>query len=237
MGGQATLAAGQDMTVIAVAGGEVKVIRARAAEVQSEGAVLELLGDGDSSGPIKDRMRVTLNYVIGGEGFRVRARTSAVDGNRVSVSFDEAPTRGEQRDFIRADVELPVFIDRLAADDLSQARDAQDRNHIPTESGQWKNMEIDLSGGGVSLITDLRLKKSDYLDFRVKLPSHDGDVPVLLIGEIVRARPGAKGCDVAVRFVDTDDDTQDLLFDYVSHQYHAQIFAKSMGLPLKDSQS
>ena len=128
-------------------------------------------------------------------------------------------------------------MDRLSAGDLLQARDAQDRNHIPSDSGQWQKMKIDLSGGGVSLLTDIRLKKSDYLDFRVKLPSHDGDVPVLLIGQIVRARPGAKGFDVAVRFVGTDDDTQDLLFDYVSHQYHAQIFAKSMGLTVKDSQS
>lgn len=224
--------AGQTLQLIAVQGGHIHIAQATVENASSE-SVAVTLADPAMATHIDAATRVTLNYLEGDSTWRLKASPLSVDDSgAISLQPQGNPARGEQRDFIRAEVELHHFLGALSGDDLDSAERSQEQTHLPLDSEAWRKGLVDLSGNGARFRSPGNWKRGNLVDFRVRLPIGDGEEVLSALGRIVRVGGRGGDDDVAVHFERIDDETQDRLFEYVSGQYHAQIhiaLAKAMG--------
>ena len=218
----ADLRPGQLVTAISVRDGEVHVLRGHVVRADADVVTLQLDDAAVADTTLRTGARLTLNYLVEAHGWRVRARVDAVrPGGAVDVGLLERPTRGENRDFIRAELTLPTFVERLGTTDLPEAQGLQLRHRTAPPDPGWTERTIDLSAGGVRFLWDRLARKGDLLDVRFVLPG--GEEPVEVIGRVVRVRARDAGQEIALRFEGVDERVQDALFEAVSSIYHAEI--------------
>ncbi len=109
---------GQTLQLIAVQGGHIHIAQATVTDATPESLGLTL-ADPAMATHIDAATRVTLNYLDGDSTWRLKASPTEVnDSGSIVLAPQGAPARGEQRDFIRAEVEIPHFLGALSASDI-----------------------------------------------------------------------------------------------------------------------
>jgi hypothetical protein len=223
---------GQSVQVIAVQGGHIHIAQATVATSAAD-AIAITLQDEEMGSHIDAATRVTLNYLQGDCTWRLKASPlSEMKGGAVALQPLGEPARGEQRDFIRADVEVHHFLGALSGTDLDTARKSQEQTSLSLDNAAWRLGMVDLSGNGARFPWAGSWKRGDLVDFRVRLPVGDTEEILAILARIIRVGGRGGPEDVILNFEEIDDFTQDQLFEYVSGQYHAQIhiaLAKAMG--------
>ena len=215
--------AGQSVQVIAVQGGHIHIALATVTTSAPDAIALTLQDEAMGS-HIDAATRVTLNYLQGDCTWRLKASPlSEMEDGAVALQPLGAPARGEQRDFIRADVEVHHFLGALSGSDLESARKSQEQTSLALDSTAWRSGVIDLSGNGARFPWKGAWKRGDLVDFRIRLPIGDTEEVLTILARIIRVGGRGGPEDVILNFEEIDDFTQDQLFEYVSGQYHAQI--------------
>ncbi len=218
---------GQTVTLVCVRGAQVSVSTAR---VTRAGDTPPVVCVGDPAGRVEDGARVVLHYLRGENAWRARGKATR-EGDVACIELVAPPAPTEHRDFIRATLELPVAMRRIGRPrDLAEARAEQERWDVePGDASAWTERSVDLSAGGARFETTELLRKHDIVDVRFLLPTepeadHHEPRLVALLGEALRVRQRPDGTrEVALRFLEVDETTQDLLFDAVASRYFAAV--------------
>lgn len=219
--------AGQDLTCIAVYGGEVHLLPAHAETVTPEGVLLALDLAPAETPALAVGAPVTLIYAGAEAILRLKGRISAAPvAGQVEIETAGAPTAGERRDFIRADTEVPLFVDVLQARTTEDAAKEQEAHPVATGDTAWRTQTVDLSGNGAAFPWDRLVSKGDLLDVRLRIPSRRDDGVIATIGRVVRIKPDGDGFHVAVHFEHIDDLDQDRLFSHVASRYYAVVYKR-----------
>lgn len=219
--------AGQELTCIAVYAGNVHLLPARAETVSPEGVLLTLDVPQEETPDLPVGAPVTLIYAGTEAILRIKGRVSASPREgQLEVESIGAPTAGERRDFIRADAELPIFVDTLRATSLEDAADEQAAHTVAAEDAAWKSQMVDVSGNGAAFHWTRPATKGDLLDVRLRIPSRRDDGIIAAVGRVVRARGEAGDFQLAVHFEHIDDLDQDRLFSFVASRYYALIYKR-----------
>ncbi|HZK42813.1 MAG TPA: flagellar brake domain-containing protein [Syntrophomonadaceae bacterium] len=81
---------------------------------------------------------------------------------------------------------------------------------------EHKGTTLDVSGGGVLLITKTELEKGQILDFRLDIPEND---PIYCKAEVIRvldiAKTSFEDSKVAIKFLDIHEAKRDQIFKYI----------------------
>lgn len=77
--------------------------------------------------------------------------------------------------------------------------------------------EVNISGGGMSFISDLSYNKGDILELKVILESPSA-VALYLYGEVVNCQIINNAFRVAVKFINIDEDIRDHIIRFVFHR-------------------
>ena len=218
---------GQPVTLVCVRGAQVHVATARVTRV---GDTPPIVCVGDPANRVEDGARVVVHYLRGENAWRARGKATR-EGDVACIALVAPPAPTEHRDFIRATLELPVAVRRIGRPrDLAEARAEQERWDVsPGDASAWTTRSVDLSAGGARFDTPELLRKHDVIDVRFLLPGEpgaDAQEPrlVTLLGEALRVRQRPDGTrEAAVRFLDVDETTQDLLFDAVAARYFSAV--------------
>ena len=213
---------GQSINLIGVSGGQVHVYHSDGEACNADAVTVSVNSQGEVAG-VRDGAVVTLQYQQGGYQWRGRGIVDGVDGTRITLQWKGSASRGENRDFIRAVVEIPVFAGGLRGKDIDSALREQESNSVAPDSDAWVSREIDLSGNGVKFDWDGTVSKGDIVDFRLNLPFSTGNEMVPLLGRVVRVQSRGDTRSVALHFEGIEESIQDQLFEFVSARYHAQI--------------
>ncbi|MCX7724979.1 MAG: PilZ domain-containing protein [Thermodesulfovibrio sp.] len=85
--------------------------------------------------------------------------------------------------------------------------------------------EVNISGGGMSFISDVPYNKGDILELKVVL---DLPLPVALFlyGEVVKSEKVNNGYRVAVKFINIEEDIRDYIIRFVFHRQRQLIRQK-----------
>ncbi len=212
-------AIGKRVTFIAVRDGQVHVLEATT-ETHGDTSLGLTLSD---AVPLAEGALVSLNYQMDGNQWRAKGIVDHVDGASVSLTLRGAPSRGESRDFIRAQLEMPTIFSKMAARDQASAAGEIDHFFPSSDDAGWTERSVNLSGNGIAFEWDTPLKKGDYVAAALLLQRNSGDEIILAAGKVVRVKPATGFSEVALFFEGLSDENQDTLFDFVSTWYHAQI--------------
>ena len=208
---------GKLVTVIAVDQGEPLVTYGTVLVARPE-HLLDLAIKVDKSG--MTRFKDSLLTVLYGDAdfsLILRGRVSEIVApDRVVMAIPDPPRIGERREFIRADMELGVWLQSLPEKitDDAGARDAVDELSRDPSHYRFRTVEVDLSGSGARFVFPADLKKDGFVAVAFELSSEQAEPMVLLPASTVRARP-AKGTDasqeVALTFCSLTEGESDLL--------------------------
>lgn len=160
---------------------------------------------------------LTLLYGDADYSLILRGRVSeTVSPDRIIVAIPDPPRIGERREFIRADLELGIWLQALPDQvaDESAAREAVDElSRAPTDYA-FRSVEVDLSGSGARFVFPVNLTKNGLAAVAFEFSAEHAEPMVLVPARIVRARP-AKGTDaaqeVALTFCELSEGESDLL--------------------------
>jgi len=210
---------GQRVTFIAVRSGQVHVLES---EVQDRGEGRLSLSIVDPPA-LSDGGLISVNYLLGGHQWRAKGVVESAEGNRVSLVLKGNPSRGESRDFIRAQLDLPLVAHALNGKDLESATSEFSRLSPPSSFESIGAQSVNLSGNGIAYDSSTPVTKGTYVGVYMLLSRNSGDEVFGAVGKVVRSKPGANGVEVALFFEGLSEDDQDRLFEYVSAWYHARI--------------
>lgn len=208
---------GKLVTVIAVDQGEPLVTYGTVLVVRPEHLLALAIKVEPSGLPrFKDSL-VTVLYGDADFSLILRGRVSeTVSPDRIVIAIPDPPRIGERREFIRADIELGVWLQALpdSIADESAARHAVDELSRSPADYRFRPVEVDLSGSGARFVFPANLKKNGFVAMAIELSSEQAEPMVLLPASTVRARP-AKGTDdaqeVALTFCALNEGESDLL--------------------------
>jgi hypothetical protein len=160
---------------------------------------------------------VTVLYGDADYSLILRGRVSEiVNPDRIVISIPDQPRIGERREFIRADLELGVWLQALPEQvtDEADAREAVDELSRDPSDYKFRNVEVDLSGSGARFVFPVNLRKNGMVAVAFELSDEYAEPMVVLPASTVRARP-AKGTDasqeVALTFCELTEEESDLL--------------------------
>jgi hypothetical protein len=218
----------QLITGIAIADGNVSVLTGKILVARPHGLAVEFEHDPEGSSPSRGH-KITLMYPW--EDYILRLRTSVedvVDVNRYLLTPVAEVSKGERREFLRADVSVRLFVDQV--DDPAAAVSS---TYSADETRHWPEQVVDLSGGGIRFTTDVTCKKGDQLLIALAL-EETNDTTLVAAGNVVRAKPtDAPGIlDVALAFPALDESTRDLLVNQVFRRYYQDLGTK-IGHPVE----
>ncbi len=77
--------------------------------------------------------------------------------------------------------------------------------------------EVNISGGGMSFVSDLSYNKGDILELKVVLES-PSTVALYLYGEVVKCQMINNSYSVAVKFINIEEDIRDHIIRFVFHR-------------------
>lgn len=77
--------------------------------------------------------------------------------------------------------------------------------------------EVNISGGGMSFVSDLSYNKGDILELKVVLESPSA-VALYLYGEVVKCQMINNAYRVAVKFINIEEDIRDHIIKFVFHR-------------------
>ncbi len=162
----------------------------------------------------------------------LRGRVSEiVSPDRIVIAIPDSPRIGERREFIRADLELGVWLQALPEriTDQESAREAVDELSRDPADYSFRSVEVDLSGSGARFVFPVNLRKDGLVAVAFELSSDHAEPMVVLPASTVRARP-AKGTDaaqeVALTFCELSEGESDLL-NFVVFQSRALLLGIS----------
>ena len=217
----------QDLTCIVVYAGNVHLLASRVKVVRDDALVLALDIAPEDIPALAPGAPVTLIYPGGDSMLRLKGRVARVpEPGLLDVTTIGSPTAGERREFIRADADMPCFVDALTATSIEAATREQEAHPVAAEDPAWTVRQVDISGNGAAFDWDRLVAKGDLIDLRFKIPSRRAMREVATIGRVVRVKKAASGFSVAVHFETIDDETQNRLFSFVMTRYYAQIYKK-----------
>ena len=210
---------GQRVTFIAVRSGQVHVLDSEV-QSRSEGHVTLAI---ENPPELASGGLVSMNYALGGHQWRAKGIVAEVGPSTVSFQLRGRPSRGESRDFIRAQLDLPFVAHSLNSKDQESAVQEFARMS-PPESFDGIGVEsVNLSGNGIAYESVTPVAKGSYVGVYLLLSRNSGDEVFGAVGKVVRSKPGGAGTEVALYFEGLGEDEQDRLFEYVSAWYHARI--------------
>jgi hypothetical protein len=160
---------------------------------------------------------VTVLYGDADYSLILRGRVSEiVSPDRIVISIPDPPRIGERREFIRADLELGVWLQALPEQitDEAAAREAVDELSRDPSDYNFRTVEVDLSGSGARFVFPVSLRKNGLVAVAFELSAEHAAPMVVLPAATVRARP-AKDTDaaqeVALTFSELTEEESDLL--------------------------
>ena len=160
---------------------------------------------------------VTVLYGDADYSLILRGRvTETVSPDRIVIAIPDPPRIGERREFIRADLELGVWLQALPeqVSDEGAARTAVDELSRAPSDYSFRSVEVDLSGSGARFVFPVNLRKNGLVAVAFELSDDHAEPMVVLPASTVRARP-AKGTDsaqeVALTFCELTEEESDLL--------------------------
>ena len=210
---------GQRVTFIAVRSGQVHVLDSEV-KGRSEGQVT--LGI-ENPPELASGGLVSMNYALGGHQWRAKGIVAETGPSTVSFQMKGQPSRGESRDFIRAQIDLPFVAHTLTSKELESAVQEFSRMS-PPESFEGIGMEsVNLSGNGIAYDSVTPVAKGAFVGVYILLSRNSGDEVFGAVGKVVRSKPKGSGTEVALYFEGLGEEEQDRLFEYVSAWYHARI--------------
>ena len=210
---------GQSITFIAVRAGQVHVVKAEVASVLDSGAEVVLEEELD----LQEGGLVSLNYALEGHQWRAKAVIDSAVGADVRLTLRGNPSRGESRDFIRAQLEMKAEFHSLGEGDLVRASAAFEHHDVPSSPESVRSYDINLSGNGLAYHSNTPSKKGHWVGVHLFLENNRGGEWFSAVGKVVRARTTGERSEIALFFEGLSDGEQDQLFDYVSTWYHAKI--------------
>lgn len=210
---------GQKATFIAVKNGQVNVVETEIVAHEVEGLTVRYEG----SIALESGNLVSLNYGLDGHQWRAKAVVSSHNEGKLSVNLRGNPSRGESRDFIRAQLDIPTAFIPLQSTDLEAAKTEMERHFLTEDDDGWVSRSVNLSGNGLAFTWEESAKKGRYVAALLLLQKSSGNEVFVAAGKVVRCKPTEGGFDVALFFDGLSDEEQDRLFDYVSAWYHAKI--------------
>jgi hypothetical protein len=197
------------VTVLAIRGGEPLVTAAQVIIGKPHLLALSI-----ASPDLLERFReaqVTILYCCGDDSLSLRGRvTGLVPPDRVLVATPNPPRLGERREFIRADLELPVRVEKAPA---SVGSDEALREWVDGLSRDpalfsFSPTTVDLSGSGARFAYRIFLRKGDLVAVSFLLPGGSAIPLFNLPARVVRARPSTTEegtCELALEFKSCDE--------------------------------
>ena len=218
----------QLVTGIAIAEGNVSVLTGKILVARPHSIAIEFEHDPKGFVPMQGN-KITLMYPW--EDYILRLKTSVedvVDSSRYLLTPVAEVSKGERREFLRAEVGVRLFVEQN--DDPDSAVSS---TYSPDETRHWREQVVDLSGGGIRFTTDVTCKKGDQLLVALAL-KETKDTTLVAPGNVVRAKttddPGI--LDVALAFTALDESTRDLLVNQVFRRYYQDLGTK-IGHPVE----
>jgi len=210
---------GQKVTFIEVQAGKVNIHEASVNAIAPGEVSLDLTEDVS----LRDRALVSLNYIFGGHQWRAKAIVQSAASGSVKVTLRGNPSRGESRDFIRAQLDMKTAFAPLQGTSIDEAQAEMDRIGMGLDSPDLQELSVNLSGNGIAFDWDTITQKGRYVAAYLVLSKSSGDELFTAVGKVVRAVKRNAVCEVALHFENLPEEEQDRLFDYVSAWYHAKI--------------
>ena len=162
---------------------------------------------------------VTLLYASGDRVMRLKSTVQEiVSSSRLTLRPAGSPKEGDRRDYRRADVTARLYVKALEGSDVAAARATQMNTDVSEE--QFGSNNINLSGSGVQIESNIEFAPETLLDIRMHLPLPGNDL-VQVLGRVVRSRPTdeAGNFSVAVRFAEIAEADQDRVVYTVFSRY------------------
>ncbi len=208
---------GQQVTLIAVTGGEVHVVTGTVLVVGDQSLAVEVAGGTQPPAPDD---RVTLLYP-GGDRL-VRLKTLCVETFKETrwILQPEGPPRpGERRDFYRAMIEVGFkFIDELP-EDLAEAQLLVAERAKTASSGDLVRVEADLSASGAKIPSTLRMEKGQRVGLLQEVEPGDGSDIHGAVASVVRS----DGSAIAIAFVEPSEALQEQIITAVFRERYGSL--------------
>ena len=147
----------------------------------------------------------------------------SLNGVEVGLALRGSPSRGESRDFIRAQLELRAEFHSLGSSEMEDAVKSFERIEVPSSPDSLDSYDINLSGNGLAYRSPTLQKKGSWVGVHLFLENNKGGDWFSAVGKVVRSKGDGEATEVALFFDGLSDSDQDRLFDYVSTWYHAKI--------------
>ena len=207
---------GQIATLVAVHKMEAEVVGATVLDSKEEHVTLRIEEPRRlERAPLAVGRRVKLLYVGGPVVMRLAGTIESVEPKRAELTLHctEPPRPGERREYIRAEVLLPLFVQRIPH---GEAETTALADPPAPDDEAWAVQLVDLSGSGMKLRYDDLCEPDDVLDVAVRLEARTAE-PLRLRGRVVRVLPREKDDekDVAVQFEGLPLADQDTLINLV----------------------
>ncbi len=214
----------QGITAVTVREGRASVLSGRILVAKDRGIVARF--DADGGGVPERGQIVTLLYAGAERILRLRTRVSEIidgDGPKGADKFklllepEGVVTEGERREFLRSETPVDIRAERVGAD----ATDVVGR----TVSTPWERQVADLSGSGVSFLSDIPADRGDLLFVQLVLATTASPV-VNCIAEVIRAQPEEGRIRLAVHYRTVDERDRDVLINHVFRRHYEQLGSK-----------
>jgi len=221
----------QLVTGIAVANGEVSVLTGKVLVSRAHSLAIDFDADHLET-PLGRGHVVTLMY--SSQEFILRLKTNideVLDDGRFLLKPSAEVSKGERREFLRANVSARIRVDRHEGSTPPPAETS-----VTTTGSLGQAQEVDLSGSGIRLDCEVTAKKGDTLVVNLALEDRP-KITLSLPGTVVRCKPHADGrlSNVAVHFLDIEEETQDQLINGVFRWYYEQLGGQMVALAKSDA--
>jgi len=218
---------GQVVTVIAVRNMQAAVFGATVQDERENRFTLTVEeADRLAAAPVAVGGRVKLLY---GSGPMVWKLAGTIEGvtpetGLLAVHCPAPPQPGERREFIRAEVEVGLFVRRLAVTEAERAlADIAAAAPPPQGDPRWVTQRVDLSGSGIRVRMAEDVAAEALVEVRLRIPS----VPpraLDLLGRVVRTVAAEGGSyEVALRFEGLTEAQQDTLINQAFRVRYEQL--------------
>jgi len=216
---------GKTITMVAIAKGEPLVTYGKVLVSKSNLVALAVPVSGPEELKRFSDAPVTLLYASGELSYVLRGRvTELVQPDRVIVSTPGAPRIGERREYIRAQLDLPVRVEATPSgvtteDELKEWVASQ-----PCDASAFKltDADVDLSGSGARFKYPTRVRKGDPLCVTFLVDWKGAPYIMNLQARTVRCRPAGEGDpELAVEFADMTEEQKEIL-NFVVFQARAR---------------
>lgn len=201
------------MTLISVREGNISVTSARALVVKAHKIALKVDTVISEPPDWSEGQSLTMIYTHGERVMRLRGvLCEQVGADRITVEPVGEVKEGDRRDYRRADVPARIHATRADTTSPAEARAAQMALQVTPDTEAFSSQTVNISGSGLGFTWVDTFAVGDLLDVRLVLDQPAAAL-VTVIGQVVRAVPGAAGAPAsyAIRFAELSEADQDII--------------------------